>query len=69
MKIAATLNDFSNRWCKQEHVEPDALKERMINLFKIIYTRISFYSPNTNLLPQNLYLLSITLGEVLRIFI
>ena len=21
------LNDFSNHWCKQENVEPDALKE------------------------------------------
>ena len=21
------LNDFSNRWCKRENVEPDALKE------------------------------------------
>ena len=26
-EIAASLNDFSNRWCKQENVEPDALKE------------------------------------------
>ena len=25
--LAASLNDFSNRWCKQENVEPDALKE------------------------------------------
>ena len=26
-EIAASLNDFSNRWCKREHVKPDALKE------------------------------------------
>ena len=26
-EIAAFLNDFSNRWCKRENVEPDALKE------------------------------------------
>ena len=27
LEIAASLNDFSNRWCKRENVEPDALKE------------------------------------------
>ena len=26
-EIAASLNDFSNRWCKRENVESDALKE------------------------------------------
>ena len=46
-----TLTYFSNRWCKQENVEPDALKEWKINIFKIIDTCISFYSCNTNLLP------------------
>ena len=25
-EIASTLNDFGDRWCKQEHVEPHALK-------------------------------------------
>ena len=50
-EIAASLNDFSNRWCKRENVEPDALKEWKINIFKIIDTRISFYSRNTNFLP------------------
>ena len=39
------------RWCKRENVEPDALKEWKINIFKIIDTRISFYSRNTHLLP------------------
>ena len=26
-EIAASLNAFSNCWCKRENVEPDALKE------------------------------------------
>ena len=51
MKFTASLNDFSNRWCKRENVEPDALKEWKINIFKIIDTCISFYSRNTHLLP------------------
>ena len=45
--MAASLNDFSNSWFKRENVEPDALKEWKINIVKIIYTRISFYSRNT----------------------
>ena len=51
VEIAASLNDFCNRWCKRENVEPDALKEWKINIFKIIDTRISFYCRNTHLLP------------------
>ena len=51
-EIAASLNDFSKRWCKRENVEPDALKEWKIKIFKIIDTRISFYSHNTHLLPS-----------------
>ena len=50
-EIAASLNDFSNRWCKRENVEPEALKEWKINIFNIIDTCISFYSRNTHLLP------------------
>ena len=41
-EIAASLNNFSNRWCKQEIFEPDALKNWKINIFKIIDTRILF---------------------------
>ena len=41
---------FSNGWCKGENVEPDALKEWNNIIFKIIDTRISFYSRNTHLL-------------------
>ena len=48
-EISASLNDFSNRWCKRRNVEHDTLKEWKINIFKIIDTRISFYSRNTNL--------------------
>ena len=33
------------------HQVPDALKEWKINIFKIIDTRISFYSRNTHILP------------------
>ena len=50
-EIAASLNDFSNCWCKRENVEPDALKEWKINIFKIIDTCISFYSRYTHILP------------------
>ena len=32
-EIVASLNDISNRWCKREYVEPDALKEWKINIF------------------------------------
>ena len=64
-QIATALKDFSNRWCRQANVEPDALKEWKINIFKIIETRISFYS--RNLLSLNL--LFVILNEVSRIFI
>ena len=51
-KIAASLNEFCNRWCKREHVECDALKDWKLNIFKIIDRRNSFYSQNTNMLPR-----------------
>ena len=50
-EIASALNDFGNRWCKHEYVEPDALKEWKVSIFKIREQRIKFYSQNTNLLP------------------
>ena len=37
-----------NRLCNGENFEPGALKERNNNIFKIIDSRISFYSYNTN---------------------
>ena len=51
-KIAASLNKFCNRGCKQEHVECDALKDWKLNIFKIINRRISFYSQNAKMLPR-----------------
>ena len=50
-EIESTLNDFGNRCCKCEYVEPDALKEWKLSIFKIMDQRIKFYSQNTNLLP------------------
>ena len=50
-EITTCLNDFSNRWCKLENVEPGVLKEWKINIFNIIDTRFSFYSRNTHNLP------------------
>ena len=50
-EIAASLNGFSNRWCKRENFEPDALSEWKIYICKMIDTLISFYSRNTHLLP------------------
>ena len=51
-KIAGSLNEYCNRWCKREHVEGDALKDWKLNIFKIIDRRISFYSHYTNMLPR-----------------
>ena len=34
--IASALNDFGNRWCKQEYLEPNALKEWKVSIFKIV---------------------------------
>ena len=46
-KIAASLNEFCNRWCKREHVDCDALKDLEIKYLQNYYRRISFYSQNT----------------------
>ena len=43
-EIASAINDFGNRWCKREYVEPDALKEWKVSIFKIVDQRIKFYS-------------------------
>ena len=51
-KIAASLFEFCNRWCKREHVECDALKDWKLNIFRIIDRHISFYSQDTNMLPR-----------------
>ena len=46
------LNDFGNRWCKQESVECNAMKEWKLSILNIVNKRIKFYSQNTNLLPR-----------------
>ena len=51
-EIASALNDYGNRWCKCEYVEPNALKEWKVSIFKIVDQGIKFYSQNTNLLPR-----------------
>ena len=32
-EIASALNDFGNRWCKREYVEPNTLKEWKVSNF------------------------------------
>ena len=49
-EIASALNDFGNRWCKREYVEPNALQEWKVSIFKIVDKRIKFYSQNTDIL-------------------
>ena len=68
-KIAGSLNEFCNRWCKREHVECDALKDWKLNIFKIIDRRISFYSQNTNMLPRKPKISYRYLDQVSRNFI
>ena len=50
-EIAAALNEFGNRWCKEEYVEHATLKEWKLSILRIVNKRISFYCQNTNLLP------------------
>ena len=68
-KIAASLFDFSNHWCKRENVKPDTLKDWKINIIKIIDTRISFYSRNTHLSSPKPKSYFRHLNEVSMIFI
>ena len=44
------MGGFGGRWCEREYVEPDALKEWKVSIFKIVDQRIKFYSQNANLL-------------------
>ena len=41
-EIVSALNDFSNRLCKREYVQPNALKEWKVSIFKIVDQRIKF---------------------------
>ena len=45
-EVAASFNDFSNRWCKQENVEPDALMEWKILVFHFTLVIHIFYPLN-----------------------
>ena len=67
-EITASLNDFSNRCCKRENDEPDALKKWKINIFKIIDTGISFYSRNTLFYMNYSWLQAIKLLTMLYLF-
>ena len=53
-ELAYALNDFGNRWCKREYVEPNALQEWKVSIFKTVDQHIKFYSQNTSLLPPKL---------------
>ena len=35
-EIAASINDFSNRWCKRKNVEPSALREWRLTFLKLL---------------------------------
>ena len=52
-EIAASLNDFSDRWCKRENFKPDASNEWKINILKIVDTYISFYAPLNRFKPSS----------------
>ena len=68
-EIAASLNDFSNRWCKRENVEPDALQEWKINILKVLILVFHFTLAMHIFYPLNLNLLFLILNKVSRIFI
>ena len=45
------MGGFGGRLCRWQSIEPGALKEWRIGTFKIIDTRVSFYSRGARLLP------------------
>ena len=57
-EIASALNDFSNRWCKREYVEPNALKEWKVSIFKIVDGVLNFIHKILTFYPLNLTPLS-----------
>ena len=46
-EIAAALNDFGNRWCKREYVEPSALKNWKLS-FRSFY--LKFRKPKRSII-------------------
>ena len=53
-EIASALNDFGNRWCKRKYVEPNALKEWKVSIFKTVDQRINFIHKIPTFYPLNL---------------
>ena len=41
-EIASTLNDFGDRWCTREYVEPHVLKAWKVSFFKIVDNVLNF---------------------------
>ena len=68
-EITASLNDLSDRWCKREHVEPDALRDGRLTFLKLLILVFHFTLVIHIFYPLNLNLLFVTLNEVSRIFI
>ena len=68
-EIAASLNDFSNRRCKRENVEPDALKEWKLPFEKLLILVFHFTLVIHIFFSLNLNLLFVILNKVSRIFI
>ena len=67
--VAVSLNDFSNRRCKREYVEPDALNEWKINILRSLILVFHLTLEIQIFYPGNLNPLFITLSAVSRIFI
>ena len=69
-EIAASLNDFCNRWRKRENIETDAMKELKINILKIIDTCIFHFTLVIHIFyTLNLNVIFAIFNEVTRIFI
>lgn len=50
-QIAHSIEDFSIKWCRREHADPNSLSTWKKSILKIIDTRINFYNANPSLLP------------------
>ena len=68
-EIAASLNDLSDRWCKRENVEPDALKDGKLPFIKLLILVFHFTLVIHIFYPLNLNFLFVILNEISRIFI
>ena len=52
-EIASTLNDFGNRWCKREYVEPNALKEWKVSSFRHLKQGLQDFQRKYVLVPAD----------------